>query len=269
VVRAGFSRLEVLGELRDLAAKAKEKGTILVGMDFCFAFPHAEKGGCYPDGSRRRADFWRAVHEQVWPSSAVAYVERFAEHFLWYDQVERRKRTGKRYLPARRATEVTADEAGARANTVFKLVGSNQVGKGSLCGIALLEALRRHCLLRGLSLVVWPLLYLDASGVERPLPPPWLLADVPDRCLVVVETYPSLHWASAGFRRNRPWDQPGAWPVVRRRFSGSASRVAPASGDEGDALIGWYALSEPGARYSKAPSASAELLLEEGWIFGV
>jgi hypothetical protein len=265
---SGWSRLQVLDELSSLAARAVGEGTILVGMDFSLSFPFAARDGRFPDGSRSRADFWKAVHARVWPADAHAYVAAHREHFLWYDQRAGRQHTGNRYAARRRAAEEAAGEAGALANTVFKLVGSDQVGKGSLCGIALLEELRLRCRERGLPLLVWPLLSLEASGEARPLAPPGPLAAVRDGRLVIVETYPSLHWAQVGHRGRRPWDVPGVWPQVRARFSAGGATVLPSTGDEGDALIAWYALSAPDGR-GKAPAASARVLAEEGWIFGV
>ncbi len=266
-IESCWSRASVFGHLCALASRAPYDGTILAGLDFSHSFPFATKGKTFPDGSTSRAEFWAAVHGKVWTANAQCYIDAHRQHFLWYDQVTKRQHTGTEYVPARRVTEQAAGKAGALANTVFKLVGSNQVGKGSLCGIALLETLRRHCREKKLPLVVWPLFALDASGSGRSLHASTLAESCSGACLVVVESYPSLYWARAGFIGRRPWDDPAAWPRVRERFAACEADMELSTGDEGDALIAWYALADP-CSYSTAPSGDSTTIREEGWIFG-
>jgi hypothetical protein len=258
----------VFEHLCALAWRAPNEGTILAGLDLSHSFPFASKGKMFPDGTRSRVEFWAVVHGTVWSAKARSYTDAHRQHFLWYDQVTRKQHTGTQYVGARRLTEAAAGKAGALANTVFKLVGSNQVGKGSLCGIALLENLRRHCRDKKLPLVVWPLFALDAEGSERSLHASTLAASCAGKSLVVVESYPSLYWAQAGFVGHRPWDDPLAWPRVRERFAACEVDVEPSTGDQGDALIGWYALADSRS-YSTAASGDPATIREEGWIFGV
>ena len=238
-IKSGWSRHQVFQNLCTLASEASTTGRILVGMDCAFSFPFGAKGGRFPDGSASRAEFWKVVHASVWSQDAQAYVDAFRGHFLWYDQIAGRQHTGCDYRDARRDADLAAAKAGAHANTVFKLVGSNQVGKGSLCGIALLEALRLHCKQQKIPLAVWPFFLQTASGEVQALPRLSPSECAPERCLVVVETYPSLHWAMAGSPGKRPWDAPASWPKVRTRFNANVAHVQPNSGDEGDALIAW------------------------------
>jgi hypothetical protein len=149
-----WSRERVLFDLCKLAQRASKKGRFLVGMDFTFSFPLTEKGNQFPDGSRSRADFWARVCNAVWRDGVSGYVALHAAHFMSYDQRTKETKKGIAYKDARRATERVAAQAKAKPNTVFRLIGSNQVGKGSLCGIALLEELRRHCLKNHLPLAI-------------------------------------------------------------------------------------------------------------------
>ena len=280
-LEGSWSRNRVLSDLCNAAERASKEGSFLVGMDFAFSFPLAEKGNQFPDGSTPRADFWARVHDTVWKDRASGYVALHAAHFLSYDQRAKKTKKGIAYKDARRATERAAAEANAKPNTVFKLVGSNQVGKGSLCGIALLEELRRHCLKSHLPLAVWPFFVLREDGQEIPMTEAAPLKDVPEKCPLVVETYPSLHWAQAGYATRRPWNASKIWPDVRSHFGAKPARTEASSGDEGDALITWYALSGSratsgnplGTAYlERRPGALAipwATIREEGWIYGL
>ena len=280
VLEGRWSRNRVLLDLCKAAERASQKGRILVGMDFAFSLPLAEKGNQFPDGSTSRANFWARVHDTVWEDGVSGYVALHAAHFLSYDQRTKETKRGIAYKDARRVTEREAAKAKVKPNTVFSLIGSNQVGKGSLCGIALLEELRRHCLNSHLPLAVWPFFVLREDGQATPMTEPSPLEDVPKKCLLLVETYPSLHWAQAGYPTRRPWDAK-IWPDVRSYFGAKPARTEASSGDEGDALITWYALS--GSRAASGnPLGTAYLerrpgalttpwatIREEGWIYGL
>jgi hypothetical protein len=281
VLEAGWSRTRVLVELCKAAERASQEGRFLVGMDFAFSFPLAEKGNQFPDGSMSRANFWARVRDTVWKDGVSGYVARHAAHFLSYDPRTKETKKGIAYKDARRATERAATQARAKPNTVFSLIGGNQVGKGSLCGIALLEELRRHCLKSRLPLAVWPFFVLREDGRETPMTEAAPLEDVPEKCLLLLEIYPSLHWAQAGHAKRRPWDGREVWPEVRNHFGAKPAEIDASSGDEGDALIAWYALSGSraangnplGTAYlEKRPGALAipwAIIREEGWIYGL
>jgi hypothetical protein len=271
LLRHGYSREQVLELLCALSLKAKDGPPILVGGDFAFAFPFVAKGRAYPDGTTDRDPFWAGVRNVVWNGGrAQDYAARYAEHFMWHT-AGAGMHVGARYVPALRATDSRAREIQANANTVFRLIGADQVGKGSLTGIAMLEELRRQCAARGLPLATWPF-FADSDGVSGP----WAL---PSTGLVVVETYPSLCWRRAGFA-GRPWDDPAAWDRVRRWSGGLAPIAAPATGDEGDALVAWYALageraadgSRLGLSWLRSAATStgehpADVIAAEGWMF--
>lgn len=277
-VKRGWTRVAVLDEALRLARLATQGGRILLGFDFAFSFPWAEKGGAFPDGSTSRAAFWRTVHSTCWPEGvARTYVEAHRAHFLWYDARRRITVRGATYVHALRRTDRAAAARRATPNTVFKLVGANQVGKGSLTGIALLQELALRCAIERTNVAVWPF-FVIAAGEVLDVHSARSEPAIPENCLVVVETYPSLQWADAGLD-GRPWRDARSVATLADAFGVELPSAAFSRGDEADAFAAWCALAGRGphsnvagcdylARWSPA-AEDADAASSEGWIFGL
>ena len=132
-------------------------GCVLVGLDFAFSFPRRDMGEFFPgvpdpDAPSTAFDLWRRVDETCEGTGdfyAGTFVEdeRYAPYF----------QGGARYEHRLRMTDERCGQKGlGRPETVFKLVGPTQVGKGSLAGMRVLHHLRSH-------LCVWPFDQLPRS----------------------------------------------------------------------------------------------------------
>lgn len=281
---ANWKRTEVLGMLQICAAEAYgQQCEIVVGMDFAFSFPFAAKGNTFPCGAIARDMFWANVAGLVWPNPqgiAAGYIVPNAAHFHWQAGNNGAYVAGAFFDPgAYRVTEEAAQQQGGHPCCVFNLVGSNQVGKGSLCGIAMIHHLLDHCRANKLPLTIWPFFQMDATGNVAAIPAarPWQFTP---HCLTLVETYPGFHWMQTG-QPGAAFDNAATWNAVAQHFGGIAAPV-PLCRDSADALIAWYAMAgqtAPGApphvqTWLAGPSeqylaAPANTISQEGWIYGV
>ena len=285
-----WSRVHAFEYLCDRAEHAAKQGPILVGMDFAFSFPFAEKNHAFPDGSAARAAFWQAVRAAAWPDdrgTADGYVLDNPNEGHFRRQIggnhNRQIVTGAQYnANAFRLTERAAMQGDARPCCVFNLIGANQVGKGSICGIAVLKKLAGYCLQHHLPLVIWPFLGIAPDGQVQEANCD--LPEIPDRTLVIVETWPGLHWRQARQQRVN-WNDNGTWGAIRAHFGANQVPVQLDSPDEADALIAWYALAgvadvdgnplglnrvqQPSPALTARVATDPGAVFQEGWIFGV
>lgn len=257
-IRSGWSRDAVLGHCLELACRAPDEGKcILLGFDFALSFPFSRKRGAFFNGHTTRAALWRTLRRRIWTRSqlpARTYASAFKSQFHLRGPC---LKTCRQF----RVTERIARGAGTNPKSIFHCVGI-QVGSGSLCGIAMLDALRVLCRRGHIPLAVWPFFWLDQKGHEHPLSAG---LQKPMPCLVVTETYPSLYWRQAQCS-SRDWLNAAAWSHVRSTFGGKAPGSPPASEDEGDALVAWYALSSP---ETSLTARKGRWVANEGWIAGL
>ena len=236
---------------------------VLVGLDFAFSFPRRDTGEFFPgvpdpDAPSTACDLWRRVDkicEDTEDFYAGTFVEdeRYAPYFQGGDQYEHRLRM----------TDERCGQKGlGRPETVFKLVGPTQVGKGSLAGMRVLHHLRSH-------LCVWPFDRLPRSRSAT----------------VAVEVYPG-----AFVRRSKVTSgNPPSRPTVRNakvRDMETLNRImefydseplrddvleGKADDNKADALIVAAALrrlSRKGKVWNP-PGLRDARRWHEGWIFGV
>ncbi len=239
---------------RWLLAEARRAGPLLAGFDFAFAFPFCDVGAYMPGTDCAREgpfDLWELVDEVSLEQPdfyAGAFVEdgRFANAF-WIRGPQPRRFAGRC-----RWTEKRCRIQGlGRPETVFKLIGGKQVGKGSLAGMRVLRHLRRN---GGGAVRVWP---FDEIG---------------DGNCVCVEIFPRhfLSRAGLGGRKVRALE-----PLNRAlRFFASdpvPGRAGDLSDHQTDALVSAAALRRLGADGAvwRPPSMTPCARAREGWIFGV
>lgn len=230
---------------------------VLVGLDFAFSFPYHEKGEFFPgapDILSSTFNLWRRVDETCWDAESF-YAGTFVEDGQYAPYFLLPKKRGERYEHRLRLTDNRCRCKGlGRPETVFKLVGATQVGKGSLAGMRVLHYLR--C--RMPHLCIWP---FDRLPESRP-------------AAIAVEVYPGAFVRMSKVARGKVRDV----KTLNRILESYASEPlrddaleGRAPGDKADALIVAAALRRLSGKGKvwKPPGLRVARQSHEGWIFGV
>ena len=245
-----WSRAELYEHIRRWA----ENERVLIGFDFAFAYPWCDQGGYFPGVPASPVDarhLWKTVERVCGPDDnfygGLFYRgcgSPYREFHLCHDF------RGANYQERYRATDQQAGRvAGHNPCSVFKCVGPNQVGPGSVAGMRFLHMIHLEQIAD-----IWP---FDTTNVpNRP---------------TVVEIYPRLFLNHAvAHRGNRPI--PGTVEELLERY-GATLQGTPESwtDDERDALVsavgmGWFANQL--ATWQAPAYAPACASVYEGWIFG-
>ena len=242
LVRPGhrWSRGEVLDWIADIGA-TRERA--LIGFDFSFSLPHADRGAYFPEAADSPATpraLWAEVDAVPDPHfEAHSYVARRDDHF-WQGAHH-----GERQLRARlRTVELVwaAKKLGA-PSSCFVLLGASQCGKASLSGMRLLHRL---------ALPVWPFDPLPATGPA------------------LIEIYCRTFAADGGVRGKI---RDGATLDAALAKLGSVPAGITGSFDDhvGDALVSAAGMRRAAAipAYWQPPAMTAEIAATEGWTFGI
>ena len=225
----------------------------LFGFDFAFALPFCDRGSYLPPGV-----FAAATPRALWQwvdATCAGDPDFFAGRLIdmpalaglfWS--------AGKRpagFAERLRLSDRTCRDAGlGRPQSVYKLIGAAQVGKGSLAGMRFLHAL---CQAAGDRIAVWP--FAVPEGQRH----------------VCCEIYPGL-FAAAGGGRGKVRDAAHLTDILGSLGCSEDLPAAAMGNDhEADALV-----SAAGLRYYAGraatwrPSAmTAEAAAREGWIVGL
>lgn len=223
---------------------------LLIGLDFAFGFPFEDRQG-YLGGRAKGVDgifeLWRLIEESScrdpdFGCSAFTNDARYRSLFWTAGPLPATWR------PRKRRTEIACAEATqTHPETVYKLLGSKQVGKASITGIRVLHHIRA----------------LNKSRVTF-----WPFENGPDS--VMVEIYPTLFrkFATGSVAKLRSASD------LNRALKTFASRPVPPSDKlsdhDTDALV-----SAAGLRWVARNRSSWSLpeptprVQREGWIFGV
>ena len=225
-----------------------DEHSVLIGFDFAFAYPYADRGAYFPCGPPPPADvrqLWATVERVCGPDDNFyggpfyrGPASPFRHFHLCHDC------RGANYEERFRVTDQRAvNAAGRHPSSVFRCVGPNQVGPGSVAGMRFLHWVHQEQIA-----TIWPF-------------------DPPDRT-TMVEIYPRLFLNHAEIIRSNPPDPATVAELVE--CYGATLRGAPEqwTDDERDALVsaagmGWFANQPP---TWQAPTHAAT---HEGWIFGV
>ena len=231
--------------------------SVLVGFDFAFSFPYHDTGEffpCAPDTPYTAFDLWRRVDKACGGAEdfyAGMFIEdqRYAPYFLL------REKCGERYEHRLRLTDKRCHCMGlGRPESVFKLVGPSQVGKGSLAGMRVLHYLRRKMP----RMRIWPFGLPSESRSD----------------IVVVEVYSRAFARMSGIASGKV-DDMGTLNRILESYDSEPLRGdvlgGRAPGDKADALIVAAALRHLSGRDGvwDPPGLYAARLWHEGWIFGV
>ena len=254
-----WSRQQVSDYLVTTAENAMGKKPVLVGIDFAFAHPFADKDSYFPETDLSPANvvsLW-AMIDQVNADQPDLYGGAMFQHALWGDYyLAPPTYEGRHYASRRRVTEIAARAAGRSPSPTFKAVGADNVSTGSLAGMRLLHQLKQKL---GARLSVWPFDAIIAGQTN----------------LVLVEIFPSFYFYRLGMV---PTKKAAADPAfLNRALAGYGSDGVPADframghdADEADAIIAAAALRHFSTASSFRLSADIKVAAQqEGWIYGV
>ena len=239
-----WSRADVFEYVRRRVAEER----VLIGFDFAFAYPYCDKGAYFPCEPTSPPDvqhLWGKV-EEICSLADNFYGGPFykCEGAPFKDFYLDGDFRGSKYEPRYRVTDERAKKAaGHMPSSVFKCVGPDQVGPGSVAGMRFLHKVRRET-----NASLWP---FDGTDVPKGS--------------TVVEIYPRIFLNCAGIGHG---ESPAGIIKKVRNYYGAALQQSPVTNDERDALVsaaGMGCLAPKPSTWEGLPAASRY----EGWIFGV
>ena len=254
-----WSRRQVFDYLVATAENATGKKPVLVGIDFAFAHPFADKDSYFPGTDLSPANvvsLW-AMIDQVNAGQHDLYGGAMFQHALWGDYyLAPPTYEARHYASRRRVTEIAARAAGRSPSPTFKAVGADNVSTGSLAGMRLLHQLKQQL---GARLSVWPFDTIIAGQTN----------------LVLVEIFPSFYFYRLGMVSAKKAAADPAF--LNQALAGYGSDGVPANframghdADEADAIIAAAALRHFSSASSFRLSADIKVAAQqEGWIYGV
>ena len=254
-----WSRQQVSDYLIEIAENAKGKDPVLVGIDFAFAHPFADKHSYFPENDLSPVDvvsLW-AMIDQVNAGQPDLYGGAMFRHAIWGDYyLAPPHYQARHYASRRRVTEIAARTAGRSPSPTFKAVGADNVSTGSLAGMRMLHRLKQHL---GARLSVWPFDAIIAGQTN----------------LVLVEIFPSFYFYRLGMV---PAKKAAADPAFLNQALASYGsdgvptdfRAMGHDADEADAIIAAAALRHFSTASSFCLSPDINVAAQqEGWIYGV
>ena len=254
-----WSRQQVSDYLIEIAENAKGKDPVLVGIDFAFAHPFADKHSYFPENDLSPVDvvsLW-AMIDQVNAGQPDLYGGAMFRHAIWGDYyLAPPHYQARHYASRRRVTEIAARMAGRSPSPTFKAVGADNVSTGSLAGMRMLHQLKQHL---GARLSVWPFDAIIAGQTN----------------LVLVEIFPSFYFYRLGMV---PAKKAAADPAFLNQALASYGsdgvptdfRTMGHDADEADAIIAAAALRHFSTASSFCLSPDINVAAQqEGWIYGV
>ena len=254
-----WSRQQVSDYLIEIAENATGKDPVLVGIDFAFAHPFADKHSYFPENDLSPVDvvsLW-AMIDQVNAGQPDLYGGAMFRHAIWGDYyLAPPHYQARHYASRRRVTEIAARTAGRSPSPTFKAVGADNVSTGSLAGMRMLHQLKQHL---GARLSVWPFDAIIAGQTN----------------LVLVEIFPSFYFYRLGMV---PAKKAAADPAFLNQALASYGsdgvptdfRAMGHDADEADAIIAAAALRHFSTASSFCLSPDINVAAQqEGWIYGV
>jgi hypothetical protein len=254
-----WSRQQVSDYLIEIAENAKGKDPVLVGIDFAFAHPFADKHSYFPENDLSPVDvvsLW-AMIDQVNAGQPDLYGGAMFRHAIWGDYyLAPPHYQARHYASRRRVTEIAARTTGRSPSPTFKAVGADNVSTGSLAGMRMLHRLKQHL---GARLSVWPFDAIIAGQTN----------------LVLVEIFPSFYFYRLGMV---PAKKAAADPAFLNQALASYGsdgvptdfRAMGRDADEADAIIAAAALRHFSTASSFCLSPDINVAAQqEGWIYGV
>jgi hypothetical protein len=232
-----------------LCTQIASRRRLLIGLDFAFAFPFGGNGYLGGEAQQLRSvfDLWTLIDQSSQDSDfgCESFVDDSSYASLFWKSGPRPPH----WTESKRRTEhACAELTQTRPETVFKLLGTKQVGKASITGIRVLHHIRA---INAGRVSFWP--FEKARGC------------------VMVEIYPTLFRkrSTGSLAKIRSVDQLNA----ALKFFDSASVRGPdgMSDHETDAVISAAAVRAIAVKPSTWSHAeiTSPRVQREGWIFGL
>ena len=234
---------------------SSSKASVLIGIDFAFAYPYCNKRAYFPGHKQTPPDvtsLWAKVneicdHDKDFYGGAF-YLQRKA---LFADYLMYQRYTGCRYRERFRRTDEACQNAGLSSiSSAFKCVGAT-VGVGSVAGFRLLHKISSKCAAH-----IWPFCGRPATSGTT-----------------LVEIYPARFLETAGVYRSDNSNQQQVTDALAFYRIGLAPKLKDYrfTDDERDALVSaagmkWWLSQEGSLAWS---AASRTCAMREGWIFGI
>jgi hypothetical protein len=232
-----------------LCGKLAGRRRLLIGLDFAFGFPFADGG--YLGGNaplvRSVFDLWKLIDSES-PDPDFG-CDSFISNPAYSSLFWKAGPTPLHWIEHKRRTEYAcAERTRTRPETVYKLLGSKQVGKASLTGMRVLHHIRS---VKVGDVAFWPFEKVRTSAM--------------------VEIYPTLFrkrstGSSAKLRSSRDLNQ-----ALTVFGCNAISHSRNLSDHETDALIsaaGLRTIAQSPTTWSHRDLSSSRVQ-REGWIFGV
>lgn len=228
---------------------------VLAGFDFSFAYPYCDEKAYFPghDQTPKNAEsLWKLV-DAVCQGAGDFYGGPFyltqdaplADYLLYMNY------KGRCYSNRMRITDGRCIKHGGNLNSVFKCVGPESVGIGSIAGMRMLHHIKNHL---NKNFLIWPFEKPDNSRS------------------VIGEIYPTLFFRLAG-QNTKTWRNRETINHALKYFGSDSlpDDIRIESKDEVDAIISAAAIrhlaSNPNTWQPAELSGCAEVF--EGWILGV
>lgn len=226
-------------------------GRTLCGLDYSFCFPWCDLEAYFPDDVDNPSDwseFWQLVEtvcsqDDGFFGGQMAADSRFAPYFAVIGSV------GQNYQRRLRVTEQACQAQGlGTPESVFNLRGARQVGKGSLAGMRVLQALRRTS-----GVAIWPFDAIFPHGSA------------------IVETFPTAFVRMAGRGPGKIRTLQDLGKVLRHYNSDAPAQTPDITDDQADALVSAAALRclASDSDLWHPAGLSDRVRRYEGWTFGV
>lgn len=252
---SGWRRAEVLDWLIEKNGTGKR---LIAGFDFAFAYPYCDKEAYFPeanDSPRTIEALWNIIDRICQDSSDFyggPFYKRPTAPFSEYLHYPRNR--GILYEERLRKTDASCRQVGCNPASVFKCLGAQSVGIGSIAGMRMLHNVSQEL---KQSYLIWPFNPINHS------------------ISVIVEIYPRLFFKLAGQNSARAWSDLTIVNEVLRHFDSNSlppdTRTIE-SKDKIDAIISAAAIrhlaSNPNT-WQPAGLKNECARTYEGWIFGV
>lgn len=258
IVLSGKSRNWRRAEVLDWLIKLKNTGEkILAGFDFAFAYPYCDEGAYFPGHERTPNDaesLWELVDSICKDAGdfygGPFYLSQDAPFAAYLLYQKYRGNKWEKYPNRMRITDNLCAQKAGNPASVFKCVGPESVGIGSVAGMRFLHHITNHL---DKDFLIWPFQNLD------------------NQRSVIVEIFPRFFYLLAS-QNPRDWRNRD---TINNALKWFGSEALPAdlvieSEDQIDAIISAAAIRH----LSKNPRTwQAEELNKcardfEGWIFG-
>ena len=235
-----------------LCEELKGRRRLLIGMDFAFGLPFEDSAGYLQGRTRKHKrifDLWKLIDDSSGGETDFG-CNTFTCDPLYASLFWKSGPVPEGWIEQKRRTELAcATATKTRPETVYKLIGSKQVGKASITGIRVLQHIRR---VRNANVSFWPFEKPDRSTIAEIYPT--LFRKSATNSLAKLRSLTDLNEALYFF-------DSAPMPPFPRQFSDH----------ETDALISAAALrclSRRPATWTH-PELTSRQVQREGWIFGV